>query len=230
MPDPLPGTEGRRTGVNVLPPGEFRRELWRKAIHLSSISIPVFYFFTPRETALAVSAVLMVVAVALDVGRYSYAPLRRLFHAAFGPLLRSHERDRHAKRLNGASYVLIASTLSIFLFPKLIAITGFLILIVSDLAAALVGKKFGRRKFLAKSLEGSAAFFATALAVVATTPKIGYEAGEYALGAAAALAATLVEAGAAGIDDNLSIPLTVGAVLWAGYALLLPWLDIYRFG
>jgi dolichol kinase len=148
----------------------------------------------------------------------------------FGPLLRSHERDRRAKRLNGGTYVLIAATASIFLFPKLIAITGFLILIFSDLAAALIGKKFGRRKFLDKSVEGSLAFFVTGLIVIAATPKIGYGPGEYLLGAAAAFAATVVEAGAAWIDDNLSIPLTVGFTLWAGYALLFPWLDVYRFG
>lgn len=216
--------------IGGTPPDEFRKELGRKAIHLSSIVIPIFYFFTPKLTALTLSAALMVVALALDVGRHYYAPLRRLFTIVFGRLLRSHERDRHAKRLNGGTYVLIATTISILLFPKLIAITGFLILIVSDLAAALVGRKFGRRKFLGKSLEGSMAFFLTAMAVVAATPKIGYGAGEYLVGAAAALAATVVEAGAGWIDDNLSIPLTVGVTLWAGYALLLPWLDVYKFG
>jgi dolichol kinase len=221
---------GSRSAGNSLPPGEFRREIWRKAIHLSSIVIPIFYFFTPKATALAVSAGLTVLAIALDLGRHYYAPVRRLFHIIFGPLLRTHERDRHAKRLNGGTYVLIAATVSIFLFPKLIAITGFLILIVSDLSAALIGKKFGKRKFLGKSVEGSAAFFVTAMIVIAATPKIGYGPGEYLLGAAAALAATIVEAGASWIDDNLSIPLTVGFTLWAGYALIFPWLDVYRFG
>jgi dolichol kinase len=229
---PEHGTDGggTRSAGTTLPPGEFRKEIWRKAIHLSSIVIPIFYFFTPKPTALAVSAALTVLAIALDLGRHYYPPLRRLFHTIVGPLLRSHERDRHAKRLNGGTYVLIAATVSIFLFPKLIAITGFLILIVSDLSAALVGKKFGKRKFLGKSVEGSAAFFVTAMLVIVATPKVGYGPGEYLLGAVAALAATIVEAGASWIDDNLSIPLTVGFTLWAGYALIFPWLDVYRFG
>jgi len=230
VPDTAVDGGGPRPAGNVLAPGEFRKEIWRKAIHLSSSVIPILYLFTPKATALAVSATLMVLAIALDIGRQYDGPLRRAFQTVFGPLLRTHERDRSARRLNGGSWVLIASTLSIFLFPKFIAITGFLILIVSDLAAALVGKKFGRRRFLGKSLEGSLAFFVTALIVVAATPKIGYGPGEYLLGAVAALAATLVEAGAPWIDDNLSIPLTVGCTLWAGYALFLPWLDVYRFG
>lgn len=208
---------------------DFRREVIRKAIHLSSISIPLFYFFTPRETALAVSASLMVLALALDLGRHTIPSVARLFGAIFGPLLRRHETDARAKRLNGGTWVLISATLMIFLFPKLIAITSFLILIVSDLAAALVGRRFGKRPFLGKSAEGSGAFFLTALAVIAATPKVGYEPAEYAVGAVAALAATIVEASAIGIDDNFSVPLTAGLVLWGGYALL-PDLDVYLFG
>ncbi len=219
-----------RQEPNVLPPGEFRKEVIRKAIHFSSISIPIFYLLTPRETALIVSAALTVVALSLDLGRHYYPPLFRIYHAVFGPLLRSHESDARQKRLNGATYVLIAATVSIFIFPKLIALPSFLILIVSDLAAALVGRRYGRRKFFGKSVEGSAAFFVTALIIIAATPKVGYSAAEYAVGAAAALVGTVVEASPTGIDDNLSVPLSVGLALWAGYAFLLPWLDVYRFG
>ena len=65
---------------------------------------------------------------------------------------------------------------------------------------------------------------------VAVTPKVGYALSEYVVGAFAALVGTVVEASPTGIDDNLSIPLSVGLALWAGYAFFLPWLDIYRFG
>jgi dolichol kinase len=228
VPDQPPGGTGGPQR-ELLPPEQFRRELLRKCIHFSSIVIPIFYFFTPRTAALVVSAGLMTAALGLDIGRHYYPPLSRGFQALFGTLLRTHERDQRAKRLNGGTYVLIASTLSIFLFPKLIAITAFLILIVSDLAAALVGRKFGTTRFLGKSVEGSGAFFVTALLVIAATPKIGYRPAEYLVGAAAALAGTVVEATAPGIDDNLSIPLVVGFTLWLGYVLFLPALDIYRF-
>ena len=209
---------------------DFRSEVLRKGIHLSSIVIPIFYFYTPRNTALMVSAALTIVALALDVGRHYYPPLFRIYDLTFGSMLRSHESDARVKRLNGGTYVLIAATLSIFLFPKLIAITAFLVLIVSDLCAALVGRKFGTRRFLGKSVEGSLAFLVTALLIVAATPKIAYDPAEYVVGATAALAATIVEASPTGIDDNLSVPLTFGTSLWAGYAIALPYLDIYKFG
>jgi dolichol kinase len=208
----------------------YRIELIRKSIHLCSISIPIFYFYTPRSVALAVLVPVTLVFVAVDIARYYHRPLEAWFNKTFGRLLRSRETSRDKKRLNGATYVLIAATLAVLIFPKIIAVTSFMILIISDLTAALVGKRLGRHRFFGKSLEGSAAFFLSALLVVGFLPKIEYRAGEYAIGAVAALAGALVEALPVEIDDNLSIPLTVGAVLWAGYALFFPLMDIHRFG
>ncbi len=210
--------------------GSYRVEIIRKAIHLCSVAIPIYYFFTPRDIALRLCIPVTLLAVIVDVSRHYYAPLKKLFHRTFGWLLRSHETDRDRKRLSGATWVLISATLAIWIFPKIIAITGFCVLIVSDMAAALIGRRFGRHTFLAKTLEGSAAFFVSALLVVAFLPKIEYTIGEYAIGAAAALVATVVEALPADIDDNLSVPLSFGAAMWAGYWLLYPAMQIYRFG
>jgi dolichol kinase len=208
----------------------YRVELIRKSIHLCSISIPVLYFFTPRTAALAVLIPLTLLFVTIDVARYYHRPIENWFYGTFGWLLRSKEADREKKRLNGATYVLISATLAVIIFPKLIAVTAFMILIISDLTAALVGKRFGKHPFLGKSLEGSLAFFLSALLVVGIMPKVGYGWGEYAIGAAAALAGAVIEALPIDIDDNLSVPLVVGSVLWAGYALLYPLLDINKFG
>ena len=134
------------------------------------------------------------------------------------------------KRLNGATYVLIAATISVLVFPKVIAVTSFTILIISDLTAALVGKRFGKHRFFGKSLEGSAAFLLSALVVVAIVPKVEYRAGEYILQAAAAVVGTIVEALPISVDDNLSIPLSIGLTMWGAYALFYPVMDLYRFG
>jgi dolichol kinase len=209
----------------------FRSEVIRKGIHLLSVVIPILYFLTPRYTALMISALLTILALALDLTRNYYPPFATRFNVVFGRLLRRHESDPEAKRLNGGTYVLIAATLSILIFPKLIAITAFIVLIVSDLSAALVGSKFGRTPFLGKSLEGSLAFFLSGLVVMAATPKIEYLAGEYAIGVAALLAGTIVEALPVEVDDNLSVPLTVGLTMWGGYALFYPLMDLYnKFG
>ncbi len=132
------------------------------------------------------------------------------------------------KRLNGASYVLIAASLCVFLFPKVIAISAIAILVISDTTSALIGRRFGRHRFLAKSLEGSCAFFVSAVLVIFLTPKIDNLFMEYIIGIIAAAIGTVVEALPIKIDDNLSIPLAVGFSLWGLYVWLLPALDLMR--
>jgi dolichol kinase len=207
----------------------YRAEIVRKAIHLSSAALAILYFFTPRSITLGILGVLTAAVVSIDVARYYHRPLEDLFNATFGSLLRRHESDTRAKRLSGASYVLISATLCALIFPKLIAITGFLVLIIADATSALIGRRFGRHRFMGKSFEGSLAFFLSALVVVLLTPKIEYAGGEYLLGAVAAAAGALVEALPWPVDDNLTIPLSVGAVLWAGYSLFFPALNLNKF-
>ena len=205
-------------------------ELFRKAIHLCSLSIPVGYYFMAKSTALNILVPLTVFALAADIGRMYFPRINALFTQLFGWLLRAHERDGNRRRLNGATYVLLSACLCIIIFPKIIVITAFSILIISDTVAALVGRKIGNRPFLRKSLEGSAAFFTSAVIVVLLTPKTSYVSMEYVIGGIAAAIGTIVEASGVGIDDNLSIPLSVGATMWLLYALLLPAVDIVRFG
>jgi dolichol kinase len=203
-------------------------EIVRKGIHLFSLTIPVVYYFLPKTVALSILIPLALLFLLSDVARLFLPSIGRLFGQLFGWLLRKHERNDRGRRLTGATYVLLSAVLCVWLYPKVIVITAFAILIISDSAAALIGRRFGRRPFLGKSLEGTSAFFVTALAVVAVAPKIAYLPAEYYIGAAAALLGTLVEAGTPGIDDNLSVPISVGTAMWVLYALFLPSVDLYR--
>jgi dolichol kinase len=206
---------------------DYKAELARKAIHFCSLSIPVIYYFIDRTLALEILVPVTLAFLTVDLLRYYHKPTADLFYTVFRFMLRKHELDHTSKRLNGASNVLIAATLCILVFPKLIVLTAFPILIISDSVAALFGRRFGKRKFLQKSAEGSLAFFIFALIVVYFTPKFEYSVTEYMIGAAAALVGTIVEAGSWKIDDNLSIPLSVGAVMWGLYLLLYPTVDLY---
>jgi dolichol kinase len=206
----------------------YTTELLRKGIHLCSLSIPVIYYFIPKSAALAILIPLFLVFAVSDLARLFHPPTGRMYERYFGFLLRSHERLDRGRKLTGATYVLLSAILCILIFPKVIVITAFAILIISDTSAALVGRKFGRRPFLSKSLEGTTAFFVSALLVVALAPKITYIPTEYAIGAVAALLGALVEATNIGVDDNLTIPMSIGVVMWALYALLLPSVNIFQ--
>ncbi|CAG0967103.1 hypothetical protein ARNL5_01364 [Anaerolineae bacterium] len=200
-------------------------ELIRKGIHMSSLASPVVYYFITRETALSILVPLLLLFGVSDLARISIPAFGTFYERWFGFLLRRHERaEQGQKRLNGATYVLLSATLCVWLFPKMIVLTAFAILIVSDTAAALIGRKFGRHPLLQhKSVEGSTAFFVSALIVVAFAPKVQYLSLEYVIGAVAALVGAVVEAVSGEmVDDNLSIPLSIALVMWGLYALLLP--------
>lgn len=207
----------------------YRSELIRKAIHLCSLSIPVTYYFITKQLALQLLVPITLAFLIVDLARYYHKPTIEWFYRWFGWLLRKHEQDTQHKRLNGATYVLIASTICVLLFPKILVVTALSILIVSDTTSALVGRRFGRHPFFDKSLEGTIAFFVTAVLVVLFTPKIEGALLEYFIGVIAAAVGAAVESVPLQIDDNLTIPLSICCIMWGLYALLLPSVDLSRF-
>ncbi|MBK7986473.1 MAG: hypothetical protein IPK11_06085 [Ignavibacteria bacterium] len=135
----------------------------------------------------------------------------------FGRLLRAHETRDDRLLLNGASWVLIAAFLCILFLPQSIAITAFSILIVSDTAAALIGRKLGRHKFFDKSVEGTAAFIISAIGVVVAVWFIlNLDISFVYAGIVGAIIGGIIEAASIRLkmDDNLSIPLSVGLSMW----------------
>jgi dolichol kinase len=206
---------------------QYKDELFRKLIHLFSLSIPIVYYFIPTETAAIILGILAAMALIIDLGRYLHPETGKIFYKMFGFLLREHELDHKKKNLNGATYVLISALISVLIFPKVIFISAFSILIISDSAAALVGRKFGKRKFLSKSLEGTLTFFVSACIVILFTPKVNGFFEEYLIGFIAAFVGAIVEnISFKLVDDNLSIPLSVGFTMWGLYLALLPNLEL----
>jgi len=206
---------------------QYRDELVRKLIHLCSLSMPVIYYFITRDLAIIILGSLSIFALTLDLGRHFSKDLGKQFYRFFGFMLRKHEMDSKKKNLNGATYVLISALLTVIIFPKVIFINAFAILIISDTMAALIGRKYGKHKFLFKSLEGTLAFFVSAVIVCLLTPKIEGSFMEYAIAIIAAGVGAIVENISFGwADDNLSIPMSIGFTMWALYALLMPWLNL----
>ncbi len=206
---------------------EYRDELVRKLIHLFSLSIPIVYYFISTYTTATILGILLFIAFLIDIGRHFHPSIGNIFYKIFGFILRKHEIDTEQKKLNGATYVLLSAFIGVLIFPKVIFITAFSILIISDSMAALIGRKFGRHKFLLKSLEGTLAFFVSACIVVFFTPKIGNFQEEFFIGFVAAFVGAVVEnISSRLIDDNLSIPLSVGFTMWILYLAILPNLDL----
>ena len=206
----------------------YRDEIVRKLIHLCSLSIPVIYYFIPKSTAVFILAGFTAFAIFVDMSRYMSPNIGKYFYRFFGFLLRKHELDNNKKNLNGATYVFISALLSIIIFPKVLFLTAFPILIISDSTAALIGRKWGKHKLFSKSFEGTLAFFVSASIVVLFTPKIlNGSITEYMIGFIAAAVGAIVENISHGYaDDNLSIPISVGFTMWLLYILLFPGLQL----
>lgn len=205
----------------------YRDEVVRKLIHLCSLSIPIIYYFITKNSAIIILSAITTFAITVDLARYFSPSTGKLFYKIFGFLLRKHEVDSQKKNLNGATYVFISALICVIIFPKIFFITAFSILIISDSLAALIGRKFGRHKFLSKSLEGTLTFFISAIIVVFFTPKIEGLAAEYFIGIAAAAIGAIVENISFGFaDDNLAIPISIGAVMWILYLYFLPNLQL----
>lgn len=205
----------------------YKHEVIRKLIHFNSLSIPIVYYYISREDAIIILSIMTLLALILDIGRYYSKSIADVMNNIFGVLFRKHELDSKKKNLNGATYVLLSALVCVIIFPKVLFITAFSILIISDSMAALIGRKFGRRKFLSKSFEGSMAFFLSAAVVVHFTPKILNSHTEYIIAIIAALVGTIVENISFGFaDDNFAIPISIGATMWLLYYFIYPDLSL----
>lgn len=179
-------------------------ELLRKGIHLAGLILPVIYLFLDKPTMLICIGMLTGLALAMELVKWLSPRFSEFFFHIFASLLRTHERKG---AITGATYYLISAFLCIVFFAKTVAIVCIFFMILGDLAAALVGKMWGRTKLLGKkSLEGSAACFlvCTLIALVHLNPVIAI---------IGALVATIVELLPFPIDDNLTVPLISGAVM-----------------
>jgi dolichol kinase len=185
-------------------------EIRRKLVHLATLVIPVGYGLTSQETVLTPVIPLFLCLLAVDLLRHFHSGMSSLFNRFFfGRVLREDEKPS----LMGSTYFLFSTILAILLFPKPIAIASLLILILSDTAAALVGKGIGRTRIFGKTLEGSGAFLVTSLLIVWLFPNLNRFAGTLA-----ALGGTLIELLPIRLNDNVSIPLVTGAIMFFGGA------------
>ncbi len=197
----------------------YHQEVYRKLIHLNSLSIPIIYSFISKDLAIKILIPLTILSIIIDIASRKNNKFREIFHKIFGKMLRPHEYY-DVFTFNGATWVLISALVCIIIFPKIFMVTGFSVLIISDISSALIGRKYGRHKlFVNKSWEGTIAFWISSFIVIFV---LGYLTSApwtfYFFGVIAAFVGGWAEAASTMLkmDDNLSIPVSIGLVLWAG--------------
>ncbi|GMV52361.1 MAG: phosphatidate cytidylyltransferase [Ignavibacteria bacterium] len=194
----------------------YRSELTRKTIHLTSLLIPILYLRVPHSTGIQILLTMAGISLFIDVLRHYHTGTRAILERYLGAILRTHEKTTTRFTLTGATWVLLAAVLSFSLFPTVVAVTIFTVLIVSDSFAALIGRRFPRKPFFDKSVAGTAAFIVSAWCVV-TVYALVYSLPftYYGAGALGAIAAGIAESASVRLkaDDNIVIPLSMAIVM-----------------
>lgn len=184
-------------------------EIRRKVMHTYPIALPIVYRYISKEMTLTILLPICVFYVFCDVFRHFHKGFKEVFDRVItSRFLREHEKHGFI----GSTYFIFGALLSIILFPKPVTIASLYILIICDAAAGIVGSGWGRIRIFSKSLEGSVAFFASGMIVIAFTMQ-----DNLLWGTLAVLGAALVELLPTGLDDNLTIPLVAGGIMMFGF-------------
>ena len=219
---PAAATDPER-GVPGRPPGQgesfaarheitYADEVKRKAIHLFALIIPLVVWLVGRPTGLALLVAAAALALGADVLRVRSQSFADALYRVFGFMMRPEECPPVGGHLvlNGATWVLLSASILVALFPLDVALLAFTVFMIADAAAALVGRRWGRRRWgrTSRTAEGSAAFFASGVVVMSL---FGWTTWWTTLAAVAAGAAAEVPSGP--LNDNIRVPLVVAAVI-----------------
>ena len=164
-----------------------------------------------------------------DIGRLFLPAFGRFYNTYFGFLLRSHEQNDRGRRLNGATYVLFSATLLVLFFPKVIAITA--IAVLDRLRHERGAHRQAVREAPVPEQEpgrgGRVLHQRAPCRGVRPEGRI-HRPGIRASAPPPRCSAPWSRQSAIGLDDNLSIPLTVGGVMWVLYLVFLPALNLFK--
>ena len=189
----------------------FKQELARKFIHLLSIFILFVYFIVAdifsKQIALIILVLILIIALELE-----YIRMELGFKI---PILKSFwkyvRREKEKQRLGGDIFFLIGSILVLAVFDLRVAIAAILMTTLGDLAAALIGKKFGKNFIMKeRSLEGILAEFLVDIAIGFVLFSNSALPMPWIVILVMAITATFVETLMYKMDDNLVIPIFAG--------------------
>ena len=139
-------------------------EVKRKLFHSLAMILPIMYYSTSFYPTIAILMIANIVVLTIDINRHSNRKIQGLVDKFFLPIMKEHEKCSTGK-LSGMSFMFLGFLLTALCFKKNIVILSWLILIICDSCASLVGKTYGAPTKYGKSLEGSLAFFLSAFAL-----------------------------------------------------------------
>lgn len=159
-------------------------------------------------------------SVLIETARLRIPTFNKQVLRVMGPFMRAHE----ANAPSALPHYILSSLICVGIFPQPIAVLSILYLAVGDPTASLFGILFGHRsirfsngKSLVGTLAGIGVCFLVGLLFLLS---LGFPLSSvFVLSVVGALAGGLAEHLPMELDDNLSIPVISGFVLWLGFIL-----------
>lgn len=185
----------------------YGQEALRKATHFVALLIPTIYIIFPRNIAIILLGAAFLIVATFEVFRLRKLPPWNWVKPVVGGMIRPKEEQGN---FTGAFYILFTATLCIIFFDKYVASTAITFEIVGDVASAMIGRRYGSHYIRgSKTIEGATAFLVVALLTIAIIPHV-----PYTVGIIGAIVATVVESVSIHRDDNLTVPLSSGLVMY----------------
>ncbi len=190
-----------------------KTELYRKAVHLSSLWMPLAVLVLNRNTNIILFACLLGINLIVERVAYLKSPfVGALFRRMFIKTLRHKEVCQKDFVPSGSVYIFAAALVVSVCYASEAAAAAMSIMLISDSCAAVFGKFCGVHRFEnGKSAEGTLAFFISAFLVTA----FFFPALSLALLSLTSALAAAVEffERELQIDDNFTIPVITGFIL-----------------
>jgi phytol kinase len=180
---------------------------WRRILHLATglvIAGALVRLDPPWSWAVGTLGALTLLLFLGELVRFSIPALNQLFFRLLRPLA----SPREARGVASSTWYVAGCFVAVTLFPREVAVAAILVLALADPVATYVGQRWGRRPFGTGTVEGSVAFGIVALLIL--VPFAGWS-----VGALVAAVTAGVERIPWPLDDNLTIPLVTGLLLWS---------------
>jgi dolichol kinase len=174
-------------------------------------AVPLLAVQWGERTTLMIAVPTAILAVCADVLRSRNREFEDFIQRWFGFMMRPSEESEGGRIIiNGATWVVISFALLIGLFPLQIASASFLIFILGDAFAALVGQRIGRHTWPggSRTIEGSVAFMVVGTLAAATFPGLSMWSAIPAV-----VVGALAEALPWPLNDNIRVPLVIALTL-----------------
>ena len=194
------------------------KELRRKAIHLSGLSVPLAILLLGRTYTAVLIALALVVSLVLETMRLK------------GKIRLPEVRDQEEEKVAGYIYYITGSLLAVILFPPMVAVTAMLMLSLGDAASGLFGSVLEKsnvrgcnERWRVKPFPIVCAMFLVCLAIGRLSSGLTHL--SFPVYLAGAVGATVADSVALifcnrGLDDNLTIPLFSGAMMAAALQIV----------